>query len=267
MINLPKEIKDIGWCEFFDVKPFIDAANILVAADEPLRAIQLLDNLPGYYRDFIPKEVIELKKSIYALLATPAFYQSNPYDQLVRVEKSTAALENTLRGMCIWDDVQFYNKQNITPHIIDLGPGEYWLPIGLWKKRALFTYQAIGLCSKAHEKAMEYIKQFYLDTPPKDRPKIFIACELIEHLHHEEDIRVEFERINSDADIIHISTPLYTFDGRKAQIDWQKKGDLGHLRTYTPKEFFSVVTEIFPEYNWELKLSQVMHMRGVSSNK
>jgi len=64
-----------GACAFWDSKPFMDAANILAASDEPLRAIDLLNNLPGFYRDHIPHEIQELKTKIYQDLATPIFYQ------------------------------------------------------------------------------------------------------------------------------------------------------------------------------------------------
>ena len=251
-----------GSCEFFSLKPFLDAANILVAADEPMRALSLLDNLPGFYRDHIPAEVVELKNRIYSLLATPAFYATNPYDQLVRHETADQVVVSTLRGQLILKDVKDCNEKNQTPHIIDLGPGEYWLPIGLKKLSCKFTYKAIGLCNNAHLLAREHIAQEMDANPDPQSPRIFVACEIIEHLHHEQDLRVDLERNGGNAQILHFSTPKYTFDGRASQLDWTKKGDLGHLRTYTPREFQLVVTRMFPEYNFSYVDSQVMHMRG-----
>lgn len=262
-----------GACEFFRIQPFLDAANILVAADEPLRALQLLDNLPGFYRDNIPVEVFELKTKIQAALATPTFYQKDfverDWDMQQMAEQASALVDGLVRGQQVLKDVQEYNKQNITPHLIDLGPGEYWLPIGLLAKRCLFTYQDIGLCWQYRDKAKKYLEQIYCETVPQDRPVIFVACELIEHLHYEADIAVEFHKIKANAEIIHLSTPLYTFDGRANQLDWwaEKKAALGHLRTYTPKDFWNVVTTQFPTYEWELTRSQIMHLRGARSGR
>lgn len=253
----------VGYCEFFDEKPFLHAANILVAADEPMRALQILENLPGYYRDNPPEAVLKTKMQIKKQLATPAFYMTNKYDALVRAEDAESVVDTTLRGQKILADIKDFNAKNLTPHIVDLGPGEYWLPIGLWKKRALFSYQDVGLCVEAKQKAMPHIKSFAVSECPTDRPVVFIACELIEHLHNEEDILTDCLRVcNKMPDIIHISTPLYTYDGQQMHLEWTQKGDLGHLRTYTPKEFYETVTKMFAGYKFELTIGPIMHMRG-----
>lgn len=255
--------EDIGKCQFFRIEPFLDAANILVAADEPMRAIELLKQLPGYYRDNPPKEALDLIAKIHALLATPHFYMNNEPDKLVRVDMAEATVNQTLRGKLIDQDVKAYNDKKVTPHIVDLGPGEYWLPIGLSRLGRHFTYQAIGLCSDAKEEAKKHLIGHLVDAKPAHNPPtIFVACEIIEHLHNESDILVEFMRARAEAEIIHVSTPKYTFDTRQSQIDWEKKGDLGHLRTYTPREFEMVVCKMFPDYNWGYCDSQIMHLRG-----
>jgi hypothetical protein len=268
-------LKQVGQCEFWDPKPFIDAANILVAADEPMRALKLLDEVPGYYRDNPDPQMTSLKEKILSLLATPAFYATNPYDTLVREEVAEHVVDSLVRGVLIRDDVKRFNDQGLTPHIVDLGPGEYWLPIGLKKKGLQFTYHDVGLCKEAQDKAYVFIKDRVRETQSPGQPVIFVACEIIEHMHHEEDIAVEYHRLKANADVIHISTPKYTFDIRKSQLDWEKKGDLGHLRTYTPKEFFDVVSKMFPQHQFviyeknapdpetgeQLHLP-VMHMRG-----
>jgi hypothetical protein len=257
-----EQVASIGRLEFWNPRPFIEAASILVAADEPLRAIQLLDNLPGYYRDQVPQEVSAMKKQIYALLATPTFYVTNKNDQLVREENAVASVDLLLRGRLIEQDVKAYNDAGQVPHIVDLGPGEYWLPIGLKKKNYRFTYQDIGLCAGAREKAQKLLFDVMTDAALPRAPQIFVACELIEHLHHERDIRVEYERAKCEADILHLSTPKYTWDCRRERLDWQRYGDLGHLRTYTPNEFYQVVSTMFHEFNWTFYDSNVMHLKG-----
>lgn len=258
-------MKTVGMCEFMDLPAFLKSAEVLVAADEPMRALSLLDNLPAYYRDNQPKEVVALKNDIYSLLATPAFYAQNPYDELVRTENAVATINSTLRGQIIVKDVKEYNERGITPHLIDLGPGEYWLPIGLKQLGFQFTYRDIGLSGRARQLAMEHIGERVCMETPTDRPVIFVACELIEHLHHEADIAVDFHRVKANADIIHLSTPKYTYGTQSTQYDWRKKGDLGHLRTYTPREFSDAACRMFPKYQFALYDSHILHLRGTRS--
>lgn len=262
-MNLSINASEVGKCEFFDVNPYLQVSNQLVAADEPLRALEVLKLVPGYYRDNPPPELEAQRLAILALLATPTFYANNVHDFRVQEEGAGDLVQGLLRGQLILKDVQDYNAKGLMPHLIDLGPGEYWLPIGLKKLGCKFTYLGVGLCEEAKRKAHEILKD-NLWSGVTDRPKIFVACEIIEHLHHEEDIAVEFGRLNANADIIHISTPKYTWDGRNVRLDWNKPDrDLGHLRTYTPGEFQNVVMRMFPRsYKWAYYDSTVQHMRG-----
>jgi len=255
---------NIGKLSFWNSKPFLDAADILVAGDEPLRALELLTNLPGYYRDHVPLEIHEMKREIYSLLATPTFYASNPFDARVLTgDQCIDIFQHTLRGHLIHDDFRQFKEQGKVPHLIDLGPGEYWVPIGLHTLGFAFTYQDIGLCETAQKLAYPQL-QGHLGPKSPASPTIFIACELIEHLHHEEDLRVDFERSGGKADILHISTPKYSFDGKPEKFHWRKHGDLGHLRTYTPKEFMETMGRIFPEFSWGIYTQgPILHARGV----
>lgn len=251
-----------GSCEFFMVTPFLAAADILVAADEPLRALEVLKSVPAYYRDHQHPEILEKTNRIYARLATPAFYAHNIHDQgSITPSHAAACMDYMLRGQLIRKDVEELNAEGKTPHIFDLGPGEYWLPLALHHKGLKFSYQDVGLNPVARKKAMDQIGS--TTSIEKKGPAIFVACELIEHLHHEEDIRVEYERHNVAADIVHISTPKYTWDGNMNRLHWDRDGgDLGHLRTYTPREFISVVGGMFPEFEFQFFDSKVMHLRG-----
>ena len=257
--------EECGKLAFFDLNPYLHVADILTAGDEPMMALKVLDMVPGFYRDHYPLEMQSKKRQIISKLATPGFYVTNPYDSLVRADSSHLVVEGTLRGSLIFEDVQKYNREGIEPHIVDLGPGEYWLPIGLKKKGCKFSYQPIGLCTEAHNKAKDHILLELSKKPDPKSPRIFVSCELIEHLHHEADIRTDCERIGCVPDIIHISTPKYSFDGRPEKFRWQEQGDLGHLRTYTPAEFKSVVVKMWPEYKWVYIDSQPMHMRGLKA--
>lgn len=248
--------------DFWDSKPFLDAANILVGADEPLRALKLLELVPGYYRDNCPAELKSLREEILAALATPPFYQSEDRIVLPKTEDVMIDVEVLLRWKVIKNDVEQYNKMGIVPHIVDLGPGSYWLPIGLQGHKCLFTYQDISLNPISRPLIKEHLGDKYFDQIPKDRPVIFIACEIIEHLHHEEDICTEIYKLGYRPNIVHISTPKHTFDTRAERVNWKLYGTLGHLRTYTPAEFMLTVGRLFPGYKVTFYDHQILHARA-----
>jgi len=196
--------------QFWNSEHFIKAADILVAADEPLKAIQLLDNLPGYYRDFPPQEILDMKKDIKAKLATATFYQKEDSPGIGTYEDIKPVASTLLRYELIKNDVSEYNKAGKTPHLIDLGPGKYYLPIGLKGDGLKFTYQDIGFNGPSQMSFLDQHADLYKTKAPVDSPVIFVACEIIEHLHHEDDIAAEMHRTGCSPDIIHLSTPKYT---------------------------------------------------------
>lgn len=252
------EIKD------FNVKAFLDVANELVRADEVERALLVLDNLPAFYRDHPLREVLELKNEILSRVATPAVYMENPSDIHIDFEDRNGT-SKSLRAQLLQIEIAWLNEQNLTPHLIDYGPGEYWLPILLKNKGFKFTYFPIHLSDKAFLAGLPYFKDRYLKVPEKNQPVIFIAGEIIEHLSNESDIKTEMLRSFGLADVVHVSTPRYT--NNFLCTDWRKdKGELGHLRAYTPNEFVISVVKMFPEYHWKLFNSFILHMRLINKN-
>lgn len=246
---------------YWDSKPFIDAANILVAADEPLKALGLLKNLPGFYRDHIPKQILKLRNEILSMLATPLFYAEEnlrvlPIDQLM------PQIEGLLRYREIKRDIQGLNAKGINPHLIDYGPGEYWLPRGLNYDQCKFKYVDAGLSTTTTLR--DQIPEYKKDITEGDTVML-IACEIIEHLHHEEDIVTECLKL-AVPDIVHLSTPKYTFDIRPERINWKSYGTLGHLRTYTPGEFVLTANRLFPGYSLTICDSKILHIRAQRGN-
>lgn len=244
----------------FNLNCFLDCAKELLRADETERALWLLDNLPAYYRDHIPAPVLDLKNAVMKKISTTQKYMNGIYECDVMDPKEGNQMEGSLRGSIILKDVAWLNQKGYVPHIVDCGPGEYWLPFVLKKQGMKFTYQAIYLNHGAHSKAMEGMHQVYRDSAPdKTQPCIFVACEIIEHLWQESELKTQMLFNHGFADIIHISTPRYTFDTEC--MNWDEKGELGHLRAYTPVEFIRKCSHIFPEYDPFFINSQIMHLR------
>lgn len=247
----------------FDVKPYVAVVNSLLASDEFERAMWVCDNLPGWYRDNKPREIRDIQKHAYDQWMGIKDYVTNPHDLIFDVPRSVQALENTLRGQMISAQVKEANDHDVTPHIIDMGPGEFWLPMALKDKGLKFTYYGHCLQQQQENIVKEHLGDIWKDETP-DKHVMFVATEIIEHLTTPSyDILNLFYRKCPNADLVYLSTPLYTFGG--GLWDWadpKHKGFLGHLRTYTPKEFFAEASKMFPGYALEYIPNEIMMIKG-----
>jgi hypothetical protein len=249
----------------FNLDCFLQAADELLRADETIRALHLLDNLPAYYRQHVPPEVTTLKRDIQSRIATASFYATSSGYELTAPDDSYTKVHNTLRGHLLLKEIKELNEKDLMPHLLDLAPGEYAFVRMLQHHQALFSYE----CSHVNGPSFEHFKKHFEEklyiwresNKVTVRPTIYFAGEIIEHLWQEEELRFEMERKVGLADVIHISTPNMTFDFNCT--DWRSKGDLGHLRAYTPQEFGTTVQRIFPEYHIQLFISPILHARCV----
>ena len=241
---------------------WLEVANALVASDELDKARQLVEVfLPGYYRDNPPKEFDQFKKDLSVFFMTQASYLNNKNDIALVNEDRGQAVNNTLRGQLILKDVQ----ENPGCLVVDFGPGEYWLPMGLKQNECHFKYKGIGITPEAFSKAKDLLGDVILSGFPEHFHRtIFVATEIIEHLADPRELLFTAEKLPNKPDIVHLSTPKYTYGG--GFWDWRTKPDEGgHLRTYTPSEFCTVVTNMFKGYSWQYYDSVIMHMRGVKN--
>lgn len=254
-----------GQIPSFDERYFLACAQILVDADEPERALHLLtDGLPAYYRDNPTQSIIEYRKHIQSALMTPLSYLDCSEDSLFCEDTTRAVsiLKSNLRGKLMLQSITNLNEKQIIPHLIEVGPGEYWLPIALRGLGLQFTYKDVAV-NEYTKKRSENIRRA---DCPQDSYVIFCAQEVIEHLANPSDLAIELMRETNGrgANEIHVSTPLYTYDGHPKPITELKRNGLPHLRAYTPNEFLAEGVKIFgASYNWELQVSQVMSLVGI----
>lgn len=246
------------------IPAMLEYVSALVKSDEILLAEKvLISGMPGFFRDNPPKEVLEMRRAVSRHKMTIQDYANDNVDfDLVHKERSKGIVDTVLRGQLLLRDVKELNEKGKTPHLIEIGPGEYWLPIGLSAHGCKFTYQSIGVHDNAYKKAKPLMEEHLKEAIPGE-PIIYAACEIIEHVENETDIAQGLYKSGFDADIIHMSTPLYTFGFGKN--DWAEphmvaKG--AHLRTYTPSEFMLIAQRLFPNYNWVYYHNQVMSLRG-----
>lgn len=245
----------------FTPKPFIEAAEILLNSDETLMALDLLEMLPSYYKDNKIKEIEDLKNEIRSKIATASFYATHAGVELEVSEDNCKAMSETLRGMLLCMDVKAINDDGLVPHIFDHAPGEGFVPIMLKHKGLKFTYEQIYV---NHPTRMHTLKNFEEIKWDKIAPAIWLSTEVVEHLHYEDEIRADInQKCWPDLpDVIHVSTPLYTFNPNVT--NWKDIGWLGHLRTYSPTMFMAMIQKLFPDYSMAYYESQVQHARLVN---
>lgn len=244
----------------FNLDPWLDVANQLVEADEASRALLLLNNLPAYYRDNTPMEVRDLRSLIMGKVTLPHDLLGDSREIPKSDKWSQQYMNSTMRGVQLKKLVSDYNAEGIEPHLIDMGPGDYTFPIGMAVECLKFTYQSHTLNRDAEIEAARRLGFRYGPCPNPDSPRIFIAFEIIEHLHHVDEIRQMFDRFSRPKPKhVMLSTPKYTF--AEGTPNWKTEG-IHHLRAYTPKEFADECIRMFPEYTFAFADDPVMVLIG-----
>lgn len=246
----------------FDVKPFIDAAQILLCSDETLMALKLLDMVPAYYRDNYPPEMKNLKREIMAKIATASFYATDAGCELETTDESCASYIGTLRAQLIVNDVKMANLNGETMYVYDFAPGENWLPVVLEKAGCDFAYKPIYVNGPTNEKFKYRYAKYEFSKP--NGPTLYSACEVLEHVHCFDEIRFDMESHVGLADIVLISTPNGTFNPNVT--DWRGIGTLGHLRTFQFGEFKDIISKMFFDYSGAYYDSQILGARLVNAS-
>lgn len=254
--------KNTGRPNYFNLDMFLAVTEQLIISDEVETAFWMLDNLPGWYRDNVPYQVIKMREQLHRKLFTPIEYSKIECkgSSLFRQEKSLvrdSIFASLPRAQQVRLLVKQLNDQGETPHIIEMGPGSYFIPHGLSADNLKFTYFGEGLNSKDNDEAFIDIKEWR--EVGSSKVNIFISFEIIEHLHNPSEIYQYSLKHNLDFDYIYLSTPLYTWGG--GNPNWWN-ADLGHLRTYTPSELLSFAKRYWPNYDWTTYLGSEIHLEG-----
>lgn len=236
---------------------------MLIENDEVERALLVLENVPAFFRDNPPSNLIKLREEIHSACLTTHAYLTSNCDADVTEEKALNVLNGLLRGRMVLEEVKRINEKEAQPvHIVDMGPGEYFVPIALKKMGLNFTYWPIALDARAAETAKPMIESHLQVKPHYHQTVLFLALEVIEHVPSVRDLVIEaFRHCRTNPHRIHISTPMYCYTDEHS--DWNKPTGLPHLRAYTPTELMMTAHELFPQHRWELYPSQIMSVRGI----
>jgi hypothetical protein len=246
--------------EYANDTEYIDAiikhAEYLLWREEIEMALKCLKLVPGYFRENPHPKLVDLHNRISKKITIPHDLLLD-WREMPKSDYDAAAFLNlTARGQQLKKVVSKYNLLGITPHIIDLGPGDFCFAQGLIKESYRFTYEPLTLNLPSLYSIRKHLGEEVLvkKTPPGE--KIFLALEIIEHLHHIEEIRTVYDRYENVKTII-LSTPRGAFNG--GSKDWESKECLPHLRTYTMMEFVQAANKLFPEIkDWNFVNDPVM---------
>lgn len=274
----PLKVEHLGKPKYFDPDHYLDSVEQMVAADEIVLALQMIDNMPGYYRMNPYPRAVELKKKIHQFTLGLYGYildEYETYENSLRHQKKlnpqadwdnfglAAMIDIPFcfpRGPLTIEAVKKLNDEGKIPHIYEMGPANYYLPYGLHSKGLKFTYFADSLNKVAFADHSERLKKLnvWKEKPDDGQFQIFVCFETIEHLWNIDDIHFQYHRYNCNADMIFVSTPCGTLLGGLPNLD----RELGHIRTFTPKELFLIVNRWWPDYDWSDCLNHMMVIFG-----
>jgi len=238
--------KNVGRPRYFPIQKITELADHYVSCDEIMMALELLKMLPGWYRDNVPEEIVQMRKDILQKVVTIKDYCGDTKEEDIQPD-FIHYFENFPRSAGIFYFVKELNKRGIEPSIYEYGPAAFWVVAGLKKLGLKFDYTCVCINANADKKARE---EGLVKDPDelKNEYKMYICMEVAEHLWHLEDLEHLYRKhFPQDMDIMYITTPYGACGG--GLPNW-KEHVLGHLRTFTFSEFAQALQKFFPEVLW-----------------
>lgn len=243
-------LSELGKPLYWDLEAHLKAVNQMILADELQIALQMMDQVPGWYRDNYPQELAEMKARLYKQTYDQAEYGTDDDEANCTREFGEEQWTNGYmypRAEIIAEIVRRYNAGNTVPWIYDLGCSHGNLPLGLIKDKHEFSYYGRGMNWRIQEKVKNWIGEKWMVSPGGEQPRILYCTEVLEHMFNPHDLIHSAYKVGVDFDKIVLSTPLYTLGG--GLPEWRHRR-VGHVRTWTPKEFQEFATKSLPGYQW-----------------
>lgn len=261
--------ENIGRPLYWDLQAHIRAIECMIMADEIEIAFDMCDRVPAWYRDNYPKELTDIKKTLWKNL-----YDSYEYSNESAVDIGWGiedAIEQYKGGYffpradILKEELKNFNAKGIKPWICELSPSNGAMIIGLIHDNCEFTYYGQNLNAKATDLLKSWLPNGTWRTSPISQPKILVCFESLEHTYREKDIQYAAQKLGHDWDQIYLSVPYGCLFGGLHNWDTRK---LGHVRGYTTNDFIKLANEFFPGYEWTYVKSHSQVLKGVKpSNK
>lgn len=253
---------------YFNVDQYLDAVEGMICADEIETALYMLDHLPGYYRDHYPSRAQEIRNTVYRKLMNVHDYVHD-YDEVTLakgLDPTKVPLKEAYnypfyqpRAIVALSTVKRINEMGFVANIHEMGPAYFWLPVMLNEEKCDFAYTFTSINAHLMDHKLELP-----DPPILPKKDVFISFETIEHLWNPDEIYQAYLKSGSKGDYILLSTPKYTAFG--GMPNWRNR-QLGHIRTYTPKEFTAFAIKHWPNHSWRIAESHGMMALCGSKNE
>lgn len=256
--------KNIGRPFYFDMDKYLDQVEDMIRTDELKFALVMLENVPGWYRDYPTERQIKIKNTLLGQCYDDFDY-ANDFDEANWTYKDI--VEQCLsdytfpRANVVAEELEALNKENKKPWIFEISPSHGWLPLGFEHKGFKFDFCGKNLNQKAMEKIKLHLK-CWRHHPEESQQKWLVCFESIEHMWDEYSFERSAKKLGHTFDKIFLSVPMYTLGG--GLPDWSTRR-VGHVRTWTPTEFWNFANKIFPGYKWIITTAHSMVLKGIKT--
>lgn len=258
-------MNEIGKPLYWDLNKHVEAVVQMIMADEIQIALQMIEQVPAWYRENPPKELADIKATLYRQL----------YDQIEYASDDEEAECTREFGEAQWTNGYMFPRAEIIlslldkliadkdgakiPWIFDLGCSHGNLPLGLIKTRMAFNYKGAGLNGRIVQKVKDWCEFHWAERPFDGQPTILYCTEVIEHCMNPMDIVQSAYKVGVEWDYILLSVPLGCLGGGLANWDTRR---LGHVRGWTKQEFVEFANKHWPGYKWQLTVAPSMVLLG-----
>lgn len=253
--------KFLGRPRYFSLDSHIKAVESLIKSDEIVMAFKLCDMVPAWHRENYPIELTRIKKILYENLYAPSDYASDIEEASYTKERALEQVENGYVYPRADLLIELVDRLTHKPWVFELSTSHGVMPLALAKAGCKFHFFAKNFNQAALAKVIEWLgpEVWQPRGPGPDQKSIFVNTECLEHAYRQEDIKQEFYKLGIDFDYILLSVPYGTLG--HGLPNWQTRR-LGHIRTYTQKEFYELATSFFPGYEWKLIVSNSLVLIG-----
>ncbi len=260
--------KNIGRPFFWTIDTHLEAINQMITADELKFALQMTEMLPGWYRDNYPQQFTQIRNWLLQQCYDDFDYASD-FDEANWNYKDIVeqCLTNYTfpRANVVAEEIEKLNAIGERPWICELSTSHGWLPLGFQERGFQFDFYGKNLNQKALDKVKSFMNRS--DKPAKwqdhaadGQKKWLVFFEAIEHMWDEYAFERSAKKLGITFDKIFLSTPKYTLGG--GLPEWRNRR-VGHVRTWTPKEFAHFADKIFSGYKWNYVDSHSMVLTGI----
>lgn len=249
---------------YWSLSNHIIAIEQMIAADEIQIAIQMLEQVPGWYRDNYPDELRDIRNNIYRQCYDQFDYASDHDEANFTKEEILAQAFSPYtypRANVLAEDLAQANKNGKRPWIFEISPSHGWLPLGFAEKGLEFNFFGKNLNQKALDKIKGWLPPYvWSDSPGQFQESWLVCYEALEHMWNPHDLEQAAKKVGYEFSRIYLSTPKYTLGC--GLPDWKTRR-LGHVRTWTPNEFSEFARKSFPGFDWAIWPAHSMVLRGV----